>query len=326
MNNKKKVLLTGFTGFLGPHLAQVLIREGFDLRLVFHRHTVTNRDRLKKAEVLWGSLDNPDVVKRAMNGIDVVVHSAWSPFSSSNKRSTNTAALELLLSESAAAGVEKFSFLSSVAVYGMRGKRGEDIKETNPYAEGKDLDFYYPSDKIAAERVLLGFDRKDMQLGIFRPGPIFDDKRGMSKKIIKFGPWRLGIGIGTGTNRMAYIHARDVAEAIMQWLNFGKDGTVFNVVPSRCFRAKDWMKVWGLKHDLDIKPVYVPGFFVRVAGFGVKILKKLMGRKGGSNVKYAVACAKRNLSYSNAALQEDLNWKDKATSEYTDFIGKKAKV
>ncbi len=326
MNNKRKVLLTGFTGFLGPHLARALIREGYDLRVVFHRHTIIKRDRMEEAEVLWGSLDNPDVVKRAMDDVDIVVHSAWGPVSSSAGRSPNIEALELLLSESAASGVAKFVFLSSVAVYGMRGKPRDAVKETNPFAEGKDLDFYYPSEKIAAEKYLMEFDRKAMQLGVFRPGPIFDDKRGISKKNLKFGPWSLGIGLGTGRNRMAYIHARDVAEAIMQWLNCGKDGAVFNVVPSRCFRAKDWMRAWGLKHDLDIKPVYVPGFFLRMAGFGVKVLKRMMGRKGGSNVKYAVACAKRNLSYSNAALKESLNWKDKATSEYTGFIGKKEKV
>jgi len=319
-----KVLLTGYSGFLGQYLAREVIKEGYSLRVLFHRHTLTRKDMPQDVEVIWGSMDNPDVIKQAVRGVDFVVHSAWASDSSFEKRPTfNERAADLLLSESVDAGVKKFVFISSVAVYGMRRKTRSDIQESSPFAEVKDLAFKYPSEKIVVEKNLQSWEKNKTQLAVFRPGPVFDDHKGPHKKIIKLGPWRMGLGIGTGRNRMAYIHGRDVAKAAAGWLKHGNDGAVFNVVPSQCLRSRDWIRVWGLKNNLSLKPFFIPGFMMRLAGFGVKTLKRMLGRKSGSNVKYAVACAKRDMCYSNKAIKKALDWEDKATSEYLEIHSKK---
>jgi len=319
-----KVLLTGYTGFLGRYLAEELIKDDYSLRVIFHRHTITKKELPENVEVIWGSIDSPKLIKEAVNGIDCVIHCAWAFNSSSEKRPTlNERAVNLLFSESVQAGIKKFVFISSVAVYGMNKRSSSDVEESYPFAVGKELMFSYPLEKIKAEKFLQKFNRKDTQLAIFRPGPIFDDFKSPLKKIMKFGPLNLGIGIGTGRNRMAYIHAKDVAQAVIQWLKKGGDGAVLNIVPSECLRAKDWIRVWGLKNSLLLKPVFVPGFMLRLAGFGMKILKRMLGRKSSSDVKYAVACAKRDMSYSNKAIKNSLNWEDKATLEYVENRNKK---
>jgi nucleoside-diphosphate-sugar epimerase len=136
-----KVLLTGYTGVLGRHLARVLKSEGFSVRVILHRRTVAKKDFRREAdELLWGSIDDPQIIREAVHGVQGVVHSAWKFSSQSAQRPTfNEIATEQLFRESIAAGVEKFAFISSVAVYGMRPKQKSIISETSPLAWGKEL-------------------------------------------------------------------------------------------------------------------------------------------------------------------------------------------
>ena len=45
-------------------------------------------------------------------------------------------------------------------------------------------------------------------------------------------------------------------------------------------------------------------------------LKKKDGSIYNADIKYAIACAKRDMIYSNRALTESLGWRDKSTLEY----------
>jgi UDP-glucose 4-epimerase len=312
-----KVLLTGYSGFLGRYLGKALMQEGFSLRVLLHRHTITRRELETEVELIWGTINDLNVIRNALDGVDYVVHSAWAFSSPLEERPTlNEQAANMLFSESVHAGVKKFTFISSVAVYGMNAKSDSLIEELSPLAKGKDLSFIYPSEKIAVERALQGFDRKETALAIFRPGPIFDDCKGPPKKVTKLGRWNFGIGFGNGRNQMAYIHAKDAADAVTRWLVDGKDGSIFNVVSSKNMRSKEWFRAWGQRNNLSLKPVFIPGSIIRLAGFGVKTLKKMLGKQSKADVKYAIVCAKRSMRYSNKTLKRSLDWSDKKTSEY----------
>jgi len=332
MNSKINVLLTGYSGFLGRYFGKSLMKSGFCLRVLFHRQTLTRKEvNNDDIEVIWGSIDNLNVVRKALNvvrkaldGVDYVVHSAWAFNSPSEGQSgMNERAAKMLFGESVRLGIKKFAFISSVAVYGMSKKnidRDLLINESNPLGTGKELEFLYPYEKISIEKYLQGFDRKKTAVGIFRPGPIFDERRGPPKKVLKLGHRSLGIGFGSGRNHMAFIHAKDVADAVTLWLLYGKDGSVFNIVPSECLSSKDWFHAWGERNNLLLKPIFIPGFLVRLANFGLKILKNVVGKRTKKDVKYSIACAKRDLLYSNQSLKKSLDWKDKVTQEYIKII------
>jgi nucleoside-diphosphate-sugar epimerase len=318
-----KVLLTGFSGFLGRPVAEALRRQGASLRVILNRRTISRREYagMPGVEVIWGRFDQPAVVEEALKGIEVVVHSGWAFSRQSDSRPTaNESGTQLLFQASVKGGVRKFIFVSSVAVYGM-GRSGETaIQEESPLAAGTQAAFIYPSEKAGLEQWLRGQDRREMALVIYRPGPIFDERKGPAKKVIKLAGCRLGLNFGGGNNRMAYIHVEDCADAIARGVTQAGDASVFNIVPSRHLRFREWIRAWGRRQGLVVRPFFVPTPVLRMAGWGANRLKRMLGRPADTDVRYVIAAATRDMTYSNEKLRTTLGWTDRRTEEYWRLI------
>jgi len=313
-----KVLITGYTGFLGRHLARRLKENGYIVRVLMHRRTLTHIDFSNEAdEIIWGSIDSPDVIKQAVKGVQTVVHSAWTFSSPSSERPTiNEIGTELLFKECIKEDVKSFVFISSVAVYGMISKEKSVVKESSPLVTGKELSFIYPSEKIKVEEFLRSYDKKMTKLGIFRPCPIFSDKNIPIRKIVRIAGFSFAIGLGNGKNRLPFIHAEDVADAVVMWLKNDNNDVVLNITPTACMRVKDWYRSVGKVHGLKVHPIFIRIVFIRLGYFGLTTLKKILGKQSKGNINYAIQCATRDIGYSNEALKETLDWTDKETSKY----------
>jgi len=308
-----KVLLTGYTGNLGRHIARVLRRHGYRVRVVLHQHTVTRNDFNEEAdELLWGTLEDPLLMEKALSGVDAVVHCAWRFNKQTAARPTdNEKMTEMLFRKSLKAGAQFFAFLSSVAVYGMVADNGKPVDETSELdSEG----FIYPSEKIETEKILKETEHYPMKLGIFRPGPIIDDDSCPFK--MRIGS--IAIGFGTGRNPVPFIHAVDVAEAIVLWLKDGKHDDVFNITPSKTLKPREWYPAWGEKRGLKLKPLFIKPWFLRCAAWGANGIKMALRKSGKVDVKYAIAAATRTIEYSNSHLTRELGWQPRKTDEMVE--------
>lgn len=74
-----RVLITGGAGRLGISVCQAFLQDGFQVR-VFDLDTASNRKSIKdlggKAEILWGDIMQTGLVRKAMEGVNAVVHMA----------------------------------------------------------------------------------------------------------------------------------------------------------------------------------------------------------------------------------------------------------
>ncbi len=307
-----RVLLTGYSGLLGRHIARALKREGYTVRVVLHKRTLTRQLFASEAdELLWGSLEDAKVLQEAVFGVDCVVHSAWK-FSAQNasRPTMNEVVTENLYKASLDAGVKRFAFVSSVAVYGMSATGASPLTEDHPLDQVGH--FVYPSEKVRMESLLTGIPRKEMLLGVFRPGPIFDDSKSPIKKILG----KRAIGFGTGRNRMPYIHATDVASGIVSWLRVGSDGGIYNLTPDKHLQHREWYVAWARKKGFVVTPFFIRPWVLRAAAMGATALKKMLGKSGKVDVEYAIAAATRNMQYNNGRAVTELQWKPDITSSY----------
>lgn len=74
-----KSLVTGGCGFMGRHLVEILRARGDAVRVLDLRQWPGDRDAAGDVEVINGSITDPQIVKRAMDGVDRVFHLAANP-------------------------------------------------------------------------------------------------------------------------------------------------------------------------------------------------------------------------------------------------------
>ena len=81
---KKKILVTGSDGFIGSHLTEELLRQGYSVKAFVYYNSFNNwgwldtlpKDILNQIEIFQGDIRDPNGVKEAMKDVDAVFHLA----------------------------------------------------------------------------------------------------------------------------------------------------------------------------------------------------------------------------------------------------------
>src|SRR5262245_18181488 len=82
MPEMTKVLVTGADGFIGSHLTELLVQEGYRVRALSQYHSFNSWGWLdevgcrKDIEVVSGDVRDPHYCKRIMQDVDTVFHLA----------------------------------------------------------------------------------------------------------------------------------------------------------------------------------------------------------------------------------------------------------
>ena len=206
---KERILVTGATGRLGSALVRRLLKKGFKVRAL-------SRDKMRCAELFGKKCDavQLDLAKAHVNelfeacfGCAAVVHlAALLDGTTRQLMETNFEATKKLVQAARKAGVKRFVYCSSTAVYG--NPRGEVAEESakNP------VNTYGKSKLLAEEAVKAG----GVPWIIIRPSVIYGPGFATGfKEVIKMAEkGRLPL-IGTGRNRVALVHVDDVVEALL---------------------------------------------------------------------------------------------------------------
>jgi len=173
----KHVLITGAEGFIGSHLTELLVKEGYKIRaFVFYNSFNTwgwldtlDEETMKKVEVFCGDIRDPNGVREAMKGIDTVFHLAALiaiPFSYHSPDSYVDTNIKGTLNVLQVAKENNTRVLvtSTSEVYGTA--QYVPIDETHPY-QGQSP---YSATKIGADRLAESFYRSfSTPITIVRP-------------------------------------------------------------------------------------------------------------------------------------------------------------
>ena len=170
-----KALVTGAAGFIGSHLARVLLDEGHQVRAMhLPGEDLRNLTGLS-LELLPGDVTDPASVQAAVRGCDHVFHLAaiyalWLPDPGQMFR-VNVGGTRNMLRACGEAGVERVVYCSSIAVYGGQGL-GQRATEQSPFRLGSTGDLYSIS-KYVAHGVAMQHAAEGLPLVTVAPcGPI----------------------------------------------------------------------------------------------------------------------------------------------------------
>ncbi len=238
-----RVLVTGGAGFIGSHLVDRLIKEGFGVTVLdnlstgkmenLRGHLESGSVRLVKADIL-----DREAVKQALKDAEAVFHLAAItsvPYSIKHPdvtRKVNVEGTRILLDACLGGNAERFIYVSSCAVYGepeyLPIDERHPARPVSPYAESK----------LEAERLCREFQKAyGLKTTIVRPFNVYGPrmKGGRYGGVIARFIERLRLNkppiiYGDGTQTRDFVHVWDIINALMLTLNNQKAiGEIFNV-------------------------------------------------------------------------------------------------
>ena len=223
----KRFLITGGAGFLGINLTRHLLARGHDVvTLDLADFTYPERSRITEIK---GDIRDLATVKRATQGVDMVVHTAAALplYTPQDIYTTDIDGSRNVLQAAYEEGVERMIHISSTAVYG--------IPDHHPLFENDKLEGVgpYGESKVQVEGVSAEYRAKGMCVPVIRP-----------KSFV--GPERLGVFalfydwakdgknfpvLGSGNNRYQLLDVEDLCDAIYLTATLDRDkvNDVFNI-------------------------------------------------------------------------------------------------
>jgi nucleoside-diphosphate-sugar epimerase len=208
--SKKRILVTGAAGFVGSEVVRQAASCGTWVRGL-DRQAV----RSDAAEMIAADILSRDSLRRAMLGIDCVIHAAglahtrlpsWDEWYAANVCATDN-----LVSEATNCGVPHVILVSSVSVYGPTGVGLRDESAVCTPEDG------YAQSKLLGESTATALVQgSSTAFTILRLGTVYGEgDRGSIARFIHAIYSRRFLWIGRGENRKSLIYKTDVARAIL---------------------------------------------------------------------------------------------------------------
>jgi len=225
-NADKKILVTGADGFIGSHLTEALVREGYAVCAFVMYNSFGHWGWLEQSppeiknavEILAGDIRDRAFVRRAVSGAHYLFHLAsliaipYSYLAEESFVDTNIKGTLNLLQAARETGVEKFFHTSTSEIYGTA--RQTPMDENHP-ATGQSP---YAATKIAADAMAEAFRRSyNLPLTILRPfntyGPRQSARAVIPTIITQIVTGAEEIRLGSLTPRRDFTFVEDMVQA-----------------------------------------------------------------------------------------------------------------
>ena len=269
----KRALITGGAGLIGSHIADRLVTEGFDEIVVLDNFTrgrvqnLTNAMASGKVTIVEGDIRDLGLVRRAMDGIDIVFHEAAirithcaeSPRLAHDVLATGTFNV---LESAVEAKVKRVVSASSASIYGQAEEFPTNEKH-HPYGNRT----IYGATKSYSEGLLRSFHEmyglNYVALRYFNVyGPRMDAYGVYTEVMIRWME-RLAGGqpcliLGDGAPTMDFVFVTDIARANLRAAKSSITDDVLNIASGTETSLTELAEVLGRVMGVDLPPEYGP--------------------------------------------------------------------
>jgi nucleoside-diphosphate-sugar epimerase len=304
-----KILVTGGSGFLGSHVVEQLSAEGHDV-VALVRKSSNSRflQSLKNVELAYGAVEDREAARRAMRGVDAVIHSAGLVKARDEEEfiRTNAGGTENLLDAAmeVAPNLKRFVLISSLAAIGPSDDGRPIATDRTPSPVTR-----YGRSKLEAERRALA-RKGDLPLTILRPPMIYGPRDVETFAFFQSVSRRFLPYIGTGQNTLSVVYASDAASACVRAIDAS--------VPSGSayFLDDGSTYVWlEMLHEIEralgakaLLRVSVPFPVFRAAALASETLGKLRGKAVMLTRDKVNELAQPHWVCDASATRRDLGW------------------
>jgi nucleoside-diphosphate-sugar epimerase len=325
MEGQARYLITGATGFIGPHLVRKLTSQGHYCRCLVRDPKKFQIGDASKTEVYAGDITRPETIKGVADRMDCVLHLAtlghMSNFAVSPEmfEAVNVAGTENIMNEALAAGVKRIVHCSSVAAMGIC----HDIPATE---ESQCVPHHpYGKSKLKAETVVRSLvETHNLPACIIRFSMVYGpgDWRDMLK-LTRLAKKGLFPRIGSRPKLTPLIHVDDAIQGILLAAEKGKPGQTYLITNSQS-EPFDHIRMI-LQEAMGIRrlPLYVPEWAALSVASIIEKTFSLLGRSppvARKNIEstiadrvFSIEKARRELGFKptvdpEVGLKETVHW------------------
>ncbi|HMF56806.1 MAG TPA: SDR family NAD(P)-dependent oxidoreductase [Pyrinomonadaceae bacterium] len=263
-----RALVTGGAGFIGSNITRALVEEGREVVVLDNLSSgyERNLEELRGVEFVRGDVRDEELVRKIMDGVDVVFHLAASV---GNTRSIeqpvddseiNVIGTLRILEAARQAGVRKIVYSSSAAIFGEL--KHLPIGEDHP----AEPDSPYGVSKLAGEKHCLAYSRLHrMEVVCLRYFNVYgvNQRYDAYGNVIPIFAHRLLRGerlivYGDGEQTRDFVNVRDVAKANLLAARAAGVSGAFNIASGACITINHLVDLLRVASSINPNVEYAP--------------------------------------------------------------------
>ncbi|MCF6317914.1 MAG: NAD-dependent epimerase/dehydratase family protein [Proteobacteria bacterium] len=314
-NNPQTALVTGATGFLGKHLCQKLVDQGWQVYALC-RSPQKAQELNSKVHIIIGDILSPEAFTNQLpHNIDGLFHTAASTntwFKNNELQTrTNIQGTKNMLAVAKQIQVKRYIHISSIVVYGMHSTL-KNVVETLPKL-GNESFINYVKTKTASEKIVL--NTKNLNTVIINPTQIIGpcDKHNWARLIKMIAENKLpSIPNGSGS----FVDVRDVAAGIIQAYHHGEEGNNY-LLGGTDMSFNEFVNKIASKLNVQATKVQLPNFLLMALAKMKNLISNITHKEPDITpesvaiISDLFACdaakARRELNYQTRDFAETLN-------------------
>lgn len=305
---KKRVLITGATGFVGYHLIQSALDSNLEVYVSVRRKSIISH--LAGFAINYVELNFESIAQMKHHieekKYDYIIHAAATTKAKNRDEYFHINAIYTrnlaIASSTASHKIEKFVFVSSLAARGPLIEPNDAISLSNPVTN-------YGRSKALAETYLSQI--KDLPLVVFRPTAVYGPREKDIFILIKGINSGLELYIGEQEQPLTFIHVTDLADAIVKVLKSDLVNKTYHIsdgeVYSR-FSLAEYTRQALNKKTLVLK---IPATIIKGIAWTLENTYKVFNKVPTLNVDKIKELTATSWACSIDSLQKDIGFEPK---------------